>query len=258
MHPRDSEVLAESLRTGAARAADATEVGGLLSDLSREQVRRVAEVLADGIADDMAARFPGFDRSAWMATLRLSADASALPDYAPTAARADFAPLAFDDVQVGDWIRYAKSAHHPIIGRVRSRTNSVVVTEDERAAYPSTGRRRKSSELPRHLWDQLGVTLEPVEAGGERREETGRPEGGRAVSRRQAPVVAMEAARLYLARHGDLRAPTAHIEDGYRLGKFLSDQRYEYRRAILNADRLRDLDALDVSWRHGCEWGERR
>ncbi|MEV0003499.1 Helicase associated domain protein [Micromonospora sp. NPDC050980] len=57
-------------------------------------------------------------------------------------------------------------------------------------------------------------------------------------------------ARDYHHRHGTLRVPTAVTShDGYRLGKWLKDQRRKLRAGTLPADQVAQLDAVSTTWR---------
>jgi superfamily II DNA or RNA helicase len=48
----------------------------------------------------------------------------------------------------------------------------------------------------------------------------------------------------YAEREGHTRVPANHVEDGYRLGTWVSTQRASYRRGTLDPDRIRQLEEL--------------
>lgn len=262
MHRQDYEDLAAAVRAGVEAAEWGTQPGGALASFAADQVRRVAAALVAEMADRMADRDHTFTRSAWLDACGLSAEVSALRPVTPV--RRYGAPLAFDDVRVGDWVRYEGRPGFPIVGRVQRHTDKTVRTEHDYALTFEDMSWSEGTELRRSRWDRLHVELvDPAEVW---RQDVvakdGEPEGIPAVARKpdrvpraEAPQRAMEAARAYLARRGDLRVPTKHVEGGYRLGGWISSQRYDYRHHCLNPDRLRELDALHVSWRHGIADG---
>lgn len=252
MHQPDYEILAEAVRNGVAAAEDEAQPAGTLAGMTVEQVRQVAALLVAGITDHLADRLHNFNPDVWLPACGMSAEVAAMR---PTV-REVGEPLAFDDARPGDWIRYANRPGQPIVGRIHRRTDLTVWTADERslvsgAQWPS------GHELRRSRWGRLHVTLiDPTWVLGEAPSEAElTPPTRRRLPREEATRRAWEAARAYLAREGHLRVPAVHVEDGYRLGGWISSQRYDYRHHCLNPDRLRELDALHVSWRDGIPDG---
>lgn len=263
MHRKDYEALAAAVRAGLSSADSETQPGGALSDLGADQVRRVAAALIGEVAEQMADCYHAFNADAWLSEVGLAAEVAALRPA--ESVREYGAPLAFDDVQMGDWIRYVPRPHHPVIGRVRRCADQAVSTEHEYVLSSGVSR-PKGSQLRRSGWGRLHVSLvapaevwwhQDAEGGEEAGEHHTRRRPGR-LPRAEAAQRAMAAARAFLRQHGHLRVPAKHVEDGYRLGGWISSQRYDYRRGIISPDRLRELDALDVSWRDGCEVGVHR
>jgi hypothetical protein len=59
----------------------------------------------------------------------------------------------------------------------------------------------------------------------------------------------MTAAREYREAHGHLRVPRAFVSNnGFRLGTWINNRRRERRRDKLSADRVAQLDALEMVW----------
>ena len=50
------------------------------------------------------------------------------------------------------------------------------------------------------------------------------------------------------AREGHARVPQDHLEDGFRLGRWVSNQRVARKRDVLSFDRVARLDALGMVW----------
>lgn len=253
MHRQDYEDLAGAVRSGVEAAEWSAKAGGTLAALSAEQVRQVAAVLIGEMAGALAEVHHNFNADAWLAECGLIAEVTATR---PAPVRQFGAPLDFGHVRVGDWIEYAATPGYPIVGRVRRCTDKVVRTEHDRSVSPKV-EWPEGRELRRSQWGSLHVRLvDPAAAAVEVPAEAP-PVAVKPARVQWAEVAqrAMEAARAFLAREGHLRVPAKHVEGGYRLGGWVASQRYEYRHHCLNPDRLRELDALHVSWRHGITDG---